>query len=274
MVAVASSALFDLSVPHEVFRTSGTEAYREFQRVNENVTLPRGVAFPFIQRLLSMNAGTTDHPVEVILVSRNDPDTGARVFRSIEAFGLPISRAAFLSGGSSYPYIKAFGACLFLSADESNVREAIMHDCPAGRVLASSYTDDPDDRELRIAFDFDGVIIDDEAERVYMTEGLERFHATEVARALEAHSPGPLKGMLEEIGKLQRREIARAELRQMTVAELCAGCQPLRAFREHLERVYACPYHVDLPGLQVHDVDLDRGVMETTRVRPSTMAKS
>jgi hypothetical protein len=32
-------------------------------------------------------------------------------------------------------------------------------------------------------------------------------------------------------------------------------------------------HHVDLPGLQVHYVDLDRGVMKTTRVRRSTMAK-
>ena len=37
-----------------------------------------------------------DQPVEVVLLSRNDPDTGLRVFKSIQHYGLLISRAAFV----------------------------------------------------------------------------------------------------------------------------------------------------------------------------------
>lgn len=212
VVAVASSALFDLSESQAVFAEKGERAYREHQREREGEILKPGVAFPFIKRLLSLNRPTeNDEPVEVILLSKNDPDTGLRVMNSIEHHGLPISRAAFLRGGDPFRYISPFNASLFLSADEKNVKEAVMQGLPAGRVLASTYTDDPNDRELRVAFDFDGVIIDDEAERVFQVQGLESFHQVEVKRALEPHNPGPLKRLLEEIGRIHQREIARAE---------------------------------------------------------------
>jgi 5'-nucleotidase len=210
VVAIASSALFDLSESHKVFLNQGTEVYRQYQREHENDTLGPGVAFPFVRRLLSVNPAGEEPPVEVILLSRNDPDTGLRVMKSIEAHSLPITRAAFLGGSQPYPYIQAFNACLFLSGDEENVQEAVMNKFPAGRVLECDYVDDPNDQELRIAFDFDRVVIDDEAERVYEAGGLEKFQESEVAKALVAHSPGPLKRLLEELGRLHRRELERA----------------------------------------------------------------
>jgi 5'-nucleotidase len=212
VVAVASSALFDLSESDAVFVEKGAEAYREYQRRMESETLSPGVAFSFIRRLLTLNRpDEDDEPVEVILLSRNDPDTGLRVMNSIEAHGLPISRAVFVSGGDPFRYIDAFNASLFLSADERNVKEAIMKGLPAGRVLASTYTDDRNDHELRIAFDFDCVLADDEAERIYQLEGLEGFQQSEIKKALEPHNPGPLKRLLAEIGKIQQKEISRAQ---------------------------------------------------------------
>lgn len=212
VVAIASSALFDLSQSHEVFLSKGEEAYREYQRARDAEILQPGVAFPFIKRLLSLNdPERSDEPVEVVLLSRNDPDTGLRVMNSIEHYTLPISRAAFVRGRDPFRYVKSFNACLFLSADEANVKEAVMAGLPAGRVLASNYVDDPNDRELRVAFDFDGVIIDDEAERVFQIEGLSGFHQSEALKALEPHNPGPLKPLVEEIGKIHQRELARAQ---------------------------------------------------------------
>src|SRR4051794_36554316 len=212
VVAVASSALFDLTESDRVYREKGTDAYREYQRAREDDVLKPGVAFPFIRRLLSLNhPADRDEPVEVILLSRNDPDTGLRVMNSIESHGLPISRAVFVSGRDPFRYIESFNASLFLSADEASVRGAIMNGLPAGRVLASTYTDDPNDRELRIAFDFDCALADDEAERVYQVEGLDGFQQAEVKRALEPHNPGPLKRLLAEIGRIQQREILKAE---------------------------------------------------------------
>jgi 5'-nucleotidase len=212
VVAVASSALFDLTESDSVFVDKGAEAYRAYQRLMEGETLSPGVAFAFIRRLLTLNRPEEDdEPVEVILLSRNDPDTGLRVMNSISAHGLPISRAVFVSGRDPFRYIEAFNASLFLSADEKNVTEAILKGLPAGRVLASTYTEDRNDPELRIAFDFDCVLADDEAERVYQLEGLEGFQQSEATKALEPHNPGPLKRLLAEIGRIQEREIARAQ---------------------------------------------------------------
>jgi len=126
VIAVASSALFDLSESHQVWLDKGTDEYRKFQREHENDPLLPGVAYPFIKRLLSLNdPANNDEPVEVILLSRNDPDTGNRVFKTIQKYGLPITRGAFVSGRASYRYADAFNSSLFLSADQSNVQEAI-----------------------------------------------------------------------------------------------------------------------------------------------------
>lgn len=105
VVAIASSALFDLTESDKVFREQGEDAYRTFQRQHEEDILCQGVAFPFIKRLLSLNDCLEGNPVEVILLSKNDADTGLRVFNSIEHFDLNITRAAFLNGGKPYTYI-------------------------------------------------------------------------------------------------------------------------------------------------------------------------
>jgi 5'-nucleotidase len=206
VVAVASSALFDLSEPDAVFRSQGEEAYRAHQRAHEREALPGGVALPFVRRLLSLN-GTepTDHPVEVVLLSRNDPDTGMRVMRSIEALELDIARAVFTSGRPPWPFLPSFNASLFLTASPEDVREALDLGHPAGCVLHGDFQDDDQD-ELRVAFDFDGVLADDAAERVFQEEGLERFQESEKANAAEPLHPGPLKRLLDGLSKLQHVE--------------------------------------------------------------------
>ncbi|GGR15330.1 5'-nucleotidase [Streptomyces aurantiogriseus] len=208
VIGIASSALFDLKESDAVFRREGEESYRAYQRENLDNTLRPGVAFPFIRRILSLNdlnpAG--DPLVEVIILSRNDPDTGLRVMRSIKAHELPISRAVFMQGRAPYRFMRALHMSLFLSADENDVREAVASGLPAGRVLGSAVADDPADRELRIAFDFDGVLAGDESERVYQQDGLEGFRAHEALNVTTPHDAGPLRDFLSEVNKLQRRE--------------------------------------------------------------------
>ncbi|MFA0006424.1 5'-nucleotidase, partial [Vibrio splendidus] len=97
-----------------------------------------------------------------MLLSRNDPDTGLRVMKSIEHHNLPISRAIFMQGRSPYDYIPALSISLFLSGNSSDVKEAIRLGYPAGHVMKSTIIDEDDD-DLRIAFDFDGVLADDES---------------------------------------------------------------------------------------------------------------
>lgn len=209
VIAVASSALFDLNESNAVFESKGEMEYRRYQRAHEQEVLTEGVAFPFIRRLLSLNRLGDFEPVEVVLLSRNDADTGLRVMNSIRHYGLPITRAAFVRGRSPFRYIAPFNVCLFLSADERSVREAVEAGHPAGRVLAVNYIDDPGDRELRIAFDFDGVLADDDAERLFQSRGLIQFQQEEERREHEPHNPGPLKRLFEEIGKIHMKEFER-----------------------------------------------------------------
>lgn len=56
VIAIASSALFDLAESDAVFQERGEDAYRQYQREHEQDILNRGVAFPLIKRLLRMNS--------------------------------------------------------------------------------------------------------------------------------------------------------------------------------------------------------------------------
>lgn len=208
VIAVSSSALFDLSESDEVFRTRGEDAYREWMSARSGEPLEPGNAFWFIKRFLSLNKGykSGEGPAEVVLLSRNDPGGGIRVFKSIRRFGLDIVRAAFLDGRSPYPYISAFNASLFLSANPEDVRSAIEAGLPAGLILSPGFGED-EAGELRVAFDFDGVIAGDEAERLYRSPGgPEIFADAELRNAGTPLDPGPMKPFFEKLAALQRHQ--------------------------------------------------------------------
>lgn len=207
VIGVASSALFDLSASNQVFEQEGVDAYREHQQAQLDVPLPTGVAFPFIRRFLSINQAFPDRlPIEVVLLSRNSPETGLRVFRSFAHYGLDITRAAFMGGRSPHEYIEAFNAALFLSANKADIQQAIAAGFPAGMVLPSQVDDDPNDHELRVAFDFDGVIADDESESVYKHADLATFQAYETQNQGVPHAPGPLAELFKKLSYIQALE--------------------------------------------------------------------
>ena len=208
VIGVASSALFDLTASHQVYLDSGPDEYRKYQEQNIDTILGKGVAFPFIRRFLNINkCFPRQMPVEVVLFSRNSPETGLRVMRSIAHYGLDISRAAFMTGKSPYTYLPAFNAALFLSANEEDVKSAIEANYPAGLVLPSKISDDDEDIELRIAFDFDGVLADDESETIFKRNNdLDEFHAHETKHMAVPHQPGPLAEMFQKLALMQRME--------------------------------------------------------------------
>lgn len=212
VIAVASSALFDLEDSDRVFRTEGVQAYKAYQEKNVDRPFDKGVAFPFISRLLRLNNTFPDEqPIEVVLMSRNSPETGVRAFRSIQHYGLQISRAAFSSGGFHFKYLPAFNASLFLSANQDDVNAAISHGYAAGRVLNSVLVEEDDERELRIGFDFDGVVVDDEAERVYKETNINTYYQYEKANATKPLKIGPAGVLLQKIAYLQQLEQKRKE---------------------------------------------------------------
>lgn len=213
VIAVSSSALFDLSESDAIFRSEGAKAYKEFQEKNLTNILSKGVAFPFIRRFLNVNKRFPDKmPVEVVLLSRNSATTGKRVFRSIAHYGLNISRAVFMEGKSPYEYIPAFNASLFLTANEGDVSRAVQAGYPAGAVLPSKVVDDESEEELRIAFDFDGVIADDESEAIYKGADLPEFHNYEVANSHIPHEPGPLADLFKKLSFMQKLEDREQEI--------------------------------------------------------------
>lgn len=207
VVGLASSALFDLSESHALFCKKGADVYRQFQLDNENNPLNTGVAFPFIKRLLALNKIADEQLVEVILLSRNDADTGLRVMNSIEHYGLGMTRALFLQGGSPAEYIPALNINLFLSANEADVKQIIAAGHPAGHVLPSSFADLSDDTELRIAFDFDGVLVDDESESVFQrNKDVNEFRDFEISHESVVHNTGPLQAFLQKLSVIQKIE--------------------------------------------------------------------
>lgn len=208
VVGVASSALFDLAESDAFFAEHGEAAYRIYQDERLDDQLQPGVAFPFIQRLLGLNDLRPGNPlVEVIVLSRNDPTTGLRVMRSVESHGLDISRAVFTQGQAPYEYIGAFEMSLFLSANRPDVDEAVRLGFPAGHVLPSQAEYDESDRSLTVAFDFDGVLADDESERFYKNAGgLGPYLEHESELRLEALGKGLLQPLLADLNKIQTIE--------------------------------------------------------------------
>ena len=211
VIAVASSALFNLEESDRIFRTQGVNAYKQYQNEHVNEPFPKGVAFPFISRLLRLNDSfPEEQPVEVILISRNSPETGLRAFNSIAHYGLNITRAGFSSGSAHFKYLPAFNATLFLSANEQDVKDALAAGYAAGRVLNTAVAEDPNDRddcELRIAFDFDGVLADDEAEAVFQqSNDLEAYHTYEKDHAAQPLHNGPIIELLKRISYYQQLE--------------------------------------------------------------------
>jgi 5'-nucleotidase len=208
VIAISSRALFDLEESHALFEREGVDAFATYQRSHEDEFLRPGIAFPLVRKLLALNADDKDGVprVEVILLSRNSSDTGLRVFNSIQHHGLDIRRATFTSGAPTWPYVKPFGAHLFLSADAESVRRALEHGIAAATLLpapavAPSAVFSPD--QIRIAFDGDAVLFDDESERVSQEGGLEAFARHERERAREPLPGGPFRAFLDALHRLQ-----------------------------------------------------------------------
>lgn len=207
VVAITARALFDLEDGHALFEREGLSAYADYQRRHEDELLQPGIAFPLVRKLLALNQLLPEGmpPVEVILLSRNSGDTGLRIFNAIEHYRLGIVRAVFTAGADTHPYIRPFGAQLFLSANPASVRSALEHGVAAATILPSAArpTLDPHP-QLRIAFDGDAVIFGDESERVSQQAGLQAFHAHEIERAAEPMSGGPFRGFLSALHTLQQ----------------------------------------------------------------------
>ena len=130
VVAISSRALFDFEEENRVFEATNDSAYMQLQQDRLALPAKAGVAFALVEKLLRFN--TTDNArVEVVILSRNDPVSGLRVFRSAEHAGLKLERGVFTRGRPPYHYLRSLRANLFLSANEHDVRETLQAGFPA-----------------------------------------------------------------------------------------------------------------------------------------------
>lgn len=203
VVGISGRALFDLTDEHAVYEQHGLEAYRRLQRLREQVPLKPGTGFPLVQALLAINKKLGRPAVEVIVISRNDGDSGLRIMNSIANHKLDITRASFCGGRNVDEYSNAYQCKLFLSAEHQDVHNVIVKGGAAGLVFQPPHGYQHDSNEVRIAFDGDAVIFSDEAERIYQEKGPEEFIDNETEKARTPLQPGPFKPFLDSLVWLQ-----------------------------------------------------------------------
>lgn len=208
VIGVSSRALFDLTAENEIFEKQGLEAYCSYQVEHEQEILKPGPGFGLIRSLLRLNeySGEKDL-VEVIIMSRNSPDTSLRVFNAIAHYGLPITRSVLVSGAPLAPYLAAFHTDLFLSAYEDDVQCAIDSGIAAGIICTerTAQVIPMPTGQIRIAFDGDAVLFGDQSERIFQERGLDAFEENERTHAREPLAEGPFAQFLKKLSDLQRQ---------------------------------------------------------------------
>ena len=236
VVAISSRALFDFEEENEIFEQGDDRAYMALQLQRLDLPAKPGVAFSLVQKLMAFNVveAGNNQPVEVVILSRNDPVSGLRVMKSAAHYGLPITRCSFTRGESPWRYLKPLHANLFLSTHLSDVRAALQASVPAAQVYPQSvHAGDAYPHEVRIAFDGDAVLFSDEAERVYQAEGLLAFQQHEIDRAQQPLLAGPFKPLLAALHRLQQAGTPRMRIRTALVTARSAPAHE-RAIRTRM----------------------------------------
>ena len=208
VVAISSRSLFDLEEADALYRRDGLTAYRQYQREHEDEPLRPGTGFRLVKALLALNGRTApDRAVEVVIMSRNDADSGLRILNSAESHGLDITRGAFRNGREPWRFLRPFRSSLFLSKEPQDVVEAIGAGFAAALTLdpPEAVVEDDDLDEVRIALDGDAVLFSDESEKVFQELGLQGFLKHEAERVDDPLPPGPFKPFLDALARLQER---------------------------------------------------------------------
>src|SRR5450830_265050 len=266
VVVISSRALFDFEEENELFEQGDDRAYMALQLQRLDMPAKPGVAFSLVKKMLAFNAvGSTsvghggsqaalssanNQPVEVVILSRNDPVSGLRVMKSAAHYGLPIIRCSFTRGESPWRYLKPLHANLFLSTHLSDVRAALQAGVPAAQVYPqSAHAGDAYPHEVRIAFDGDSVLFSDEAERVYQAEGLSAFQKHETDKAQQPLLAGPFKPLLTALQRLQQAGTPTMRIRTALVTARSAPAHE-RAIRTLMDWNIAVDEAMFLGGLE------------------------
>jgi len=235
-IGISTRALFDLDFENQIFVNEGAKAYVEYMVSHEQEPLGKGPAFGLIQSLLALNELGKEPVCQVIVMSQNSADSSLRIFNSIAHYGLNITRAALTTGASIVPYLSAYDVDLYLSANEEDVARATLAGIAAATVLASPEECNSGPSQIRIAFDGDCVLFNNESEIIYQKEGLEAFDKHEKSKALVPLDKGPFANLLSLISKIQSdfEDGDRTPIRTAIVTARCAPAHErvIRTFRD------------------------------------------
>lgn len=238
VVGISATALFDLGEADRLFQErlkvdveKAVVEYRQYMLARESEPLLDGTGMPLIKALLELNKfhQKDEAPlVEVVVMSRNSPETGVRVFNNIRKLGLKISRHAFTGGESVADYIEAFDVDLFLTTNLKDAQKVM----DAGKCAVALLKEPPKDIEqlpsdqVRIAFDGDAVLFDESSELIFKSKGLDEFQQNE---DLQQHVPmleGPYASFLQKLAKLQSRLPFGVEMSPIRLAIVTARSAP------------------------------------------------
>jgi len=238
VVGISATALFDLGEADRLFQErlkvdveKAVIEYRQYMLARESEPLLNGTGMPLIRALLELNKfhQKDEAPlVEVVVMSRNSPETGVRVFNNIRKLGLKISRHAFTGGESVADYIEAFDVDLFLTTNLKDAQKVM----DAGKCAVALLKEPPKDIEqlpsdqVRIAFDGDAVLFDESSELIFKSKGLDEFQQNE---DLQQHVPmleGPYASFLQKLAKLHSRLPFGVEMSPIRLAIVTARSAP------------------------------------------------
>ncbi len=217
VIGISATALFDLKAADQVFREKFKEdkdtaivEYRKYMLEREDEPLEDGTGMPLVKALLELNKYQPQGEaplVEVVIMSRNSPETGIRVLQNIRDRQLKITRHAFTGGESVVDYLEAFDVDLFLTTMVKDAQKVIDGKTCAAAILKSPPTNPKKSPEgqVRIAFDGDAVLFDDSSEIVFKAEGLDKFCKTEDQQQNEPMREGPYAALLKKLSRLQER---------------------------------------------------------------------
>ncbi|WP_304543147.1 5'-nucleotidase [Sulfurimonas microaerophilic] len=238
VIGISATALFDLSESDQLFQEEykkdpdhAIERYRQYMLENEEEPLDEGIGFPLVKALLNLNRYQEKDAaplVEVVVISRNSPETGIRVLNTIRNINLNITRSAFTAGESSADYLEAFDVDLFLTTNEEDAQKVIDSGACASAVLSTppQYKCDIPDDQVRIAFDGDAVLFDESSELVYKEKGLDAFHENENNSQNVPMNEGPFASFLKKLSTLQERLPMKVEYSPVRIAIVTARNSP------------------------------------------------
>lgn len=238
VIGISATALFDLSEADRVFqskykhdkKTAMTE-YRNYMLERENDPLEDGTGMPLVKALLELNKYQPEGEsplIEVVVMSRNSPETGIQVFNNIRRNNLNITRHAFTGGESVVDYLEAYDVDLFLTTNVKDAQRVID-----GFACAAAIVKEPprgldkiSQGQVRIAFDGDAVLFDDSSEIVYKTEGLGSFYENEDSKQDIPMAEGPYASLLRKLARLQERLPFSVEYSPVRIAIVTARNSP------------------------------------------------